>query len=67
VADAGCGLVFQDGDPESLLSCLRQLQSVEKRQSMGESGRRHVQAHLNWSRDEAVLLDAVSRFAVSRS
>lgn len=67
VADAGCGLVFEDGDPESLLSCLRQLQSVEKRQRMGESGRRHVQEHLNWSRDEAVLLDAVSRFSVSRS
>lgn len=67
VADAGCGLVFQDGDPASLLSCLRQLQSAEMRQNMGASGRRHVQEHLNWSRDEAILLDAVSEFSAGRS
>ncbi|GIK35692.1 MAG: glycosyltransferase WbuB [Gammaproteobacteria bacterium] len=67
VTEAGCGLVFQDGDPESLLSCLRQLQARETREGMGASGRRHVQEQLNWSRDEAVLLDAVRGFPASRS
>ncbi|MEZ5561559.1 MAG: glycosyltransferase family 4 protein [Gammaproteobacteria bacterium] len=63
VAEAGCGLAFQDGDPGSLVSCLRKLQSAELRQQMGDSGRRHVREHLNWSRDEAVLLEAVSGFS----
>lgn len=67
VTEAGCGLVFRDGDPESLLSCLRQLQSRETRQSMGASGRRHIEKQMNWSRDEAVLLDAVRGFAANRS
>jgi glycosyltransferase involved in cell wall biosynthesis len=35
VTEAGCGLVFQDGDPESLLSCLRRLQARETREGMG--------------------------------
>jgi glycosyltransferase involved in cell wall biosynthesis len=65
VTDAGCGLVFRDGDPESLLSCLRQLQSVELRQRMGASGRRHVRERLNWSQDEVVLLDAVAAFSAA--
>lgn len=63
VAEAGCGLAFQDGDPGSLVSCLRKLQSAELRQQMGDSGRRHVREQLNWSRDEAVLLEAVSGFS----
>ena len=63
IADAGCGLVFQDGDPQSLVACLRKLQSAELRQQMGESGRRHVRERLNWSRDEAVLLAAVAGFS----
>lgn len=67
VTDAGCGLVFRDGDPESLLACLRQLQSAADRQRMGESGRRHVREQLNWSRDEVVLLAAVSGFSAAAS
>ena len=63
VARQDAGWSFQDGDPDSLLSCLRKLQSAELRQQMGESGRRHVRERLNWSRDEAVLLDAVARFS----
>ncbi|MCL4779093.1 MAG: glycosyltransferase family 4 protein [Gammaproteobacteria bacterium] len=67
VTDAGCGLVFRDGDPESLLACLRQLESAADRQRMGESGRRHVREQLNWSRDEVVLLAAVKGFSVTAS
>lgn len=63
VVGAGCGLVFEDGDPASLLGCLRQLRSADVRQRMGESGRRHVRESLNWTHDEAVLLGAVAGFS----
>jgi glycosyltransferase involved in cell wall biosynthesis len=61
VSRAGCGLAFQDGNPASLLGCLRSLQAPELRLRMGFLGRKSIVEKFNWSNDERVLLESVER------
>lgn len=67
VSSAGCGLTFQDGNPASLLSCLRSLQAHELRLKMGSRGRKSIVERFNWSHDERILLESVERVAGKKS
>lgn len=62
VSEAQCGLVFQDGDPVSLLHCLVQLKSSSLRAQLGQSGRCQIEQRFNWSKDETVMHAAVAAF-----
>lgn len=62
ISSSGCGLIFRDGDPESLLNCLRELKSVSLRQAMGTAGRREVESSRNWAVEELVILRGINEF-----
>lgn len=58
VTEAGCGMVYESGNPQSLARCLEQLyRDPDKRRQMGNAGFSAVQTTYNWSGAGARLLD----------
>jgi glycosyltransferase involved in cell wall biosynthesis len=59
VEATGSGVIWRDGDRESLLASLRALTDPADRARMGANGRRAVEDKFNWSRDAATLRQVI--------
>jgi len=65
VRETGAGLVFRSGDSRDLAEKLIQLLDIETRDQRRRQGREAVLSRYNWESDTRVLLDVVSRVAVT--
>jgi glycosyltransferase involved in cell wall biosynthesis len=63
VADANCGLVFQERDPASLAERVLELRDEALRQRLGENGRSAVESRYNWKTSVRPLLDVYRTLA----
>jgi|MTBAKSStandDraft_1061840.scaffolds.fasta_scaffold01661_8 glycosyltransferase involved in cell wall biosynthesis len=61
VEEVNCGLVFQSGSVESLVTQITKLADAELRQALGANGRRAVRDRYNWSNEEKVMFDSLER------
>jgi len=57
------GLLFKQGDVESLVRCLDRLASAEMRAALGCRGRARVMAERNWIANARAVLKAVADIA----
>jgi glycosyltransferase involved in cell wall biosynthesis len=59
VSDAGCGVIYESGNSESLAECLEELyRNPDERKRMGDAGLFAAQMKYNWSGAAIVLLKA---------
>jgi len=59
VETSGCGLIYIDDQPESLVQNALKLKDIYKRETIGEKGYKAVLNKYNWSKDLEVLLESV--------
>lgn len=68
VTEAGCGMVYESGNPQSLARCLEQLyRDPDERKQLGNAGFSAAQTTYNWSTADAKLLDLYRQLSVASS
>jgi len=60
VTTENCGLVYQDGDIDSLASTIKALTNKNTRETLGQNGLRAVNKQYNWAVDNARFIDAIN-------
>jgi len=66
VEEAGAGLVFRAGDPADAARCIRALRSDAAARTLGEKGRKAVEARYNWPMEARGLLDIYDNVSKGR-
>jgi glycosyltransferase involved in cell wall biosynthesis len=60
IEKSGCGLWYNDQDPQALAQAACEIADPARRAELGENGRRSVLSEFNWLHDEKVLLGTVA-------